>query len=111
MENFTYSAPTRYVFGRDAELQAGQQALMSDMKRVLVVFGHESARKSGLLDRVEKSLSDAGVFFMELGGIDPNPTDPKVREGRIARLFQKSRRFREVDENARQCRFFNHYCE
>ncbi|MDE6826275.1 MAG: iron-containing alcohol dehydrogenase, partial [Paramuribaculum sp.] len=81
MENFTYSAPTRYVFGRDAELQAGQQALMSDMKRVLVVFGHESARKSGLLDRVEKSLSDAGVFFMELGGIDPNPTDPKVREG------------------------------
>lgn len=81
MENFTYSAPTRYVFGRGAELQAGRQAVMSDMKRVLVVYGHQSARRSGLLDRVEKSLADAGVFFMELGGIDPNPTDPKVREG------------------------------
>lgn len=81
MENFTYSAPTRYVFGRGAELHAGEQARMSGMKRVLVVYGHNSARKSGVLDRVERALTESGIIFMELGGIDPNPTDPKVREG------------------------------
>ncbi len=81
MENFTYCTPTRYVFGRGAENQAGEQAKATGMKRVLVVFGHSSARKSGVLDRVEKSLEEAGIYFMELGGIDPNPTDPKVREG------------------------------
>ena len=51
------------------------------MTRVLVVYGHGSARKSGLLDRVISSLHRSGLAVTELGGIDPNPTDPKVREG------------------------------
>lgn len=81
MENFTYCTPTKYVFGREAELQAGTEARKSLMTNVLIVYGHGSVVRSGLLDRVKKSLSDAGVSYIELGGIDPNPTDPKVREG------------------------------
>lgn len=81
MDNFTYCTPTKYVFGRDAELKAGEEAKASGMTRVLVVYGHSSARKSGVLDRVIISLQRAGIAVSELGGIDPNPTDPKVREG------------------------------
>lgn len=81
MENFTYCTPTKYVFGRGAELQAGTEAKASGMTRVLVVYGHGSARRSGVLDRVISSMQRAGIAVMELGGVDPNPTDTKVREG------------------------------
>lgn len=81
MDNFTYCSPTKYVFGRGAELQAGTEAKASGMTRVLVVYGHGSARRSGVLDRVISALRREGLAVMELGGIDPNPTDPKVREG------------------------------
>lgn len=49
--------------------------------KALVVYGGGSAKRSGLLGRVEASLSAAGVSHEELGGIRPNPTDRKVREG------------------------------
>ena len=81
MDNFTYCTPTRYIFGRDTELQTGAAAKASGMTNVLVVYGHGSARRSGLLDRVISSLQREGIAVTELGGIDPNPTDPNVREG------------------------------
>ena len=49
--------------------------------RVLIVYGGGSVVRSGLLQRVEQSLEDAGISYVELGGIQPNPTDPKVYEG------------------------------
>lgn len=81
MENFTYCTPTRYVFGRGAENHAGE--LTSDMlgKKVLIVYGKGSVVRSGLLDRVKKSLADASVEWTELGGIEPNPVDKPVYEG------------------------------
>lgn len=86
MENFTYTAPTQYVFGRDAELQAGDQLKRLGLENVMVVYGGGSAVRSGLLGRVLATLDAAGVAHTELGGIRPNPTDGKVREGiRICR--------------------------
>lgn len=81
MDNFSYCTPTKYIFGRDAEEHAGAEAKASGMTRVLLVYCHGSARRSGLLDRVITSLQREGIGVTELGGIDPNPTDPKVREG------------------------------
>lgn len=81
MDNFTYCTPTRYIFGRGTESQTGAAAKASGMTNVLVVYGHGSARRSGLLDRVVSSLQREGIAVTELGGVDPNPTDPKVREG------------------------------
>ncbi len=49
--------------------------------RVLVHYGGKSALRSGLIDRVEKSLKDAGLFYVKLGGVVPNPHLSKVREG------------------------------
>ena len=48
---------------------------------MLVHFGGGSARRSGLLDKVEKMLSEAGIDYVELGGVVPNPLLSKVREG------------------------------
>lgn len=81
MNDFTYQAPTRYIFGRGVESQAGAELCREGIGRVLVVYGGGSAVRSGLIDRVLASLKEAGIEAVTLGGIQPNPTDPKVREG------------------------------
>lgn len=81
MENFTYCTPTRYLFGRETEKETGRLAAENSMTKVLLVSGGKSAKKSGLLDRVEQSLDEAGIRWVELTGICPNPTDDRVYEG------------------------------
>ncbi|MDE7411907.1 MAG: iron-containing alcohol dehydrogenase [Paramuribaculum sp.] len=81
MDNFTYCTPTRYDFGRGVELKAGERLAQLGLKHVLVCYGMGSVVRSGLLDRVLSTLTKASVAYTLLGGIEPNPTDPKVREG------------------------------
>lgn len=81
MDNFTYWAPTRYSFGRGAEQETGRQARMEHMRRVMVVYGGGSAVRSGVLDRVVRSLEAEDIEVTILGGVQPNPTDPLVRKG------------------------------
>ena len=88
MFNFEYYAPTRVVFGRGVEARTGELVKGLGVSRVLVHYGGGSAVKSGLLDRVAKSLDEAGVAHTELGGVVPNPRLSKVREGAaLAREF------------------------
>lgn len=81
MNNFTYCTPTEYIFGRGVENEVGVLASRKLGSKILLVYGGAFAEKSGLLGRVRHSLSDAGVDFVELGGIQPNPTDNRVYEG------------------------------
>ena len=80
MNNFKYYAPTEVVFGKDAEKETGVTAKKFG-KKALLVFGKNSVKKSGLLDRVEKSLTEAGVEYKEYGGAKPNPTLAHAEEG------------------------------
>ena len=66
--DFQYYTPTRVVFGRKSEEQVGALARAQGCKKALVHFGGGSARRSGLLETVERSLAAAGVEFTELGG-------------------------------------------
>ena len=81
MQDFQYYAPTKVVFGRNMESKAGELIKSYGANKVLVVYGGGSARRSGLLDRVEKSLCDAGLEYTLLGGVKPNPRLSKVYEG------------------------------
>lgn len=81
MNNFTFHTPTAYIFGKGAQKKAGEMAASYLGEKVLLVFGRNSAKKSGLLDEIESSLKAAGVEFLEFGGIQPNPTDTPVRLG------------------------------
>lgn len=81
MKDFNFYAPTRVVFGREAEEKLPQLIQQYGGGKVLVHFGGGSARKSGLLDKVEKMLTEAGISFLELGGVVPNPLLSKVKEG------------------------------
>ena len=48
---------------------------------ILIVYGGKSAVRSGVLDRAEKSLAEAGISSWTLGGVVPNPHLDKVYEG------------------------------
>ena len=81
MDNFNFYSPTEFVFGVGRENEAGQLVRKFGGSRALVHFGGGSAVKSGLIDRVTKSLESAGVYYVLLGGVKPNPRDTLVYEG------------------------------
>ena len=77
----TYFTPTKVVFGRGAEEQTGALVREQGCKKVLIHYGSGSARRSGLLDRVEKALDGAGIAYVSLGGVVPNPRLSLVYDG------------------------------
>ena len=80
--DFDYHLSTYFIFGKDAEKRVGTELVKDGAKTVLV--HHDSGQflyDSGLLDRVKKYLSDAGLRIVELGGVKPNPRVSLVREG------------------------------
>lgn len=81
MQAFEFYSPTHIFFGPGTEEQAGEQAAAHGASRALVVYGGQSAVKSGLLDRVLSSLDRAGVAHATLGGVHPNPRLSLAREG------------------------------
>ena len=81
MDNFKFHAPTQVVFGKNVETQAGELCKRYGATKVLVHFGGQSAKKSGLLDRVCTSLQEAGLEYVLLGGVVPNPQLGKILEG------------------------------
>ena len=81
MNNFIYETPTKVYFGKDEELKVGKIIAEFHPKKVLVHFGGNSARKSGLLDKVENCLKEENISFVELGGVVANPELPLVKEG------------------------------
>jgi len=80
MDNFVFGNSTKIIFGRGTESQVGAEARAISTK-VLIHYGGGSVKKSGLLDRVKDSLKAAGVAFVELGGVAPNPRLSLVHEG------------------------------
>ena len=81
MVDFNYFAPTEVVFGSRSEEQLAMLVRKYGGSKVLVHYGGGSARKSGLLDKIERLLREGGVEYVMLGGVVPNPRLSKVHEG------------------------------
>lgn len=81
MNNFNFYSPTEFVFGRDRENECGKYVRKYGGTKVLIHYGGGSVVRSGLLDRVKRSLTENGIGFVELGGVKPNPRDTLVYQG------------------------------
>lgn len=81
MQDFNFYAPTQVVFGRNAEDKLASLVKKYGGKKVLVHYGGQSAIKSGLMAKVEKQLTVAGIGYVLLGGVVPNPRLSLVRKG------------------------------
>ncbi len=80
-QNFEYYTPTKVIFGKETELRTGELIREQGSKKVLIHFGGKSAARSGLLDRIRHSLEEAGISYVTLGGVVPNPHLSLVYEG------------------------------
>jgi alcohol dehydrogenase YqhD (iron-dependent ADH family) len=80
MENFTFRCATKTIFGRETEKQVGQEVKHFSSK-ILLHYGSEHIKRTGLYQTVVDSLNEAGVSFIELSGVVPNPRVSLVRKG------------------------------
>ncbi len=81
MKNFTYYNPVRIEFGKGKEENIGNYISGYGITKVLLVYGSERIRTTGLFDKVARSLSANGINFESLGGVQSNPLLSKVYEG------------------------------
>ncbi|MDR0909085.1 MAG: iron-containing alcohol dehydrogenase [Spirochaetaceae bacterium] len=89
MKNFTYQNTTKIIFGRGSEEELGVEcahilnANLQDKsaKKVLIHHSGGHAQRSGLIDFVKAKLEGAGVRWVELSGVQPNPHLELVRKG------------------------------
>ena len=81
IKDFNFYAPTRVVFGRNAENEIANLVKSNGGHKILIHYGGGSAERSGLLNVIRKQFKDAHLAFVELGGVVPNPLLSKVNEG------------------------------
>ena len=80
MDNFTFQNPTKIIFGKGLENEVGAEVIRYS-KKILLHYGGGTIKKTGLYDRVVASLKEAGVSYVELSGVKPNPRLSLVQEG------------------------------
>lgn len=81
MDNFNFYSPTYFAFGKGKEAEVGALVKRFGGTKVLLHYGGGSIKTNGVYDGVTKSLNEAGIPFVELGGVKPNPRSGLVYEG------------------------------
>ena len=81
MNNFTYYSPTFFAFGDGEEQKTGELIRRFGGTKVLLIAGGGSVKRNGAYDAVTASLREAGLPWVELSGVQPNPRSGKVYEG------------------------------
>lgn len=85
--DFNYYNPTKIYFGKTA-LNNLKDELKNYGETVLLVYGKNSIKKSGLYDKVIEILKESNKKVVELAGIKSNPTYNQMMEG--ARLVREN---------------------
>ena len=81
MIDFDFVSPTKIYFGNNKEQLIGQICLEGGYKRVYIVIGQGSVKRSGLLAKVTELLDKSLIKYQILEGVRPNPTIDLCRKG------------------------------
>lgn len=83
MENFRFKNSTEIIFGRNRERQVGLEInnYHNSADKVLLHYGGGSIKRYGTYETIVKSLEEADLDIVELGGVKPNPRLGLVNEG------------------------------
>lgn len=79
--NFEFHLKTKLFYGLDYLSKIGKILKEYSANRILVVYGQGSVIRSGLLEKVLGFIKDENIAYFCLGGVRPNPTIEKVKEG------------------------------
>jgi len=80
MLNFRFQNPTTIYFGK-GQVKALEEELRNRARKVLIITGRGSVKKNGIFNEVMEQITKAGVDYVELSGILPNPRLKSVYEG------------------------------
>lgn len=81
-QDFNICINTKFIFGHDAEKRVGQEFANLGVHKLLIHHdGGNYLETTGLLDAIKYSCNQAGLEYVELGGVQPNPRLQMVREG------------------------------
>lgn len=80
MLNFEFNNTARVIFGKGNEYKTGE-IVKKYADNILFHYGEGSIKKTGIYDKIVKSLKESKVEFIELGGVKPNPRLSLVYEG------------------------------
>lgn len=78
--SFQYYLPVNLIFGPGRAEVLGEEAVKYG-KKVMIVTGKHSTKKSGLLDRARNLLEKAGAEVAVFDEAEPNPTASSVVKG------------------------------
>jgi len=85
MQEFSFFLPTKVYFGEGVIRRVGEEASKLGEK-VMVITGRTSARKTGILQKVESSLKKKRIKMILFEEVEPNPSfDTVERGGEISR--------------------------
>ena len=80
MLDFEYAISTNVFFGKNKITKLGNE-LNHYTKRMLLVYGSNSIKQSGLYDTLQKIIREHNITCKELSGVQPNPRISSVRNG------------------------------
>ena len=80
MDNFIFQNPTKIIFGKESENKVGKEVSIYS-KKILLLYGGGSIKKTGLYDKVLTSLKKETIEYIELSGVKPNPRLGLVKQG------------------------------
>ena len=80
MLNFDFHLPTQIVFGKNRHKEIGS-LIKPFAEKVLLHYGSERIKENGVYETITASLREAGISYIELGGVVPNPRVSLVNDG------------------------------
>jgi alcohol dehydrogenase YqhD (iron-dependent ADH family) len=88
MKSFEFHNPVKIVFGEGRTSEIGS-VTSPFAKKVMLLYGKSSIKKNGIFEKVVKSLGEAGISWIEVGGVKSNPVLSFVRHG--IEMFRKEK--------------------
>lgn len=79
MNSFNIFNPTKIIFGWGVIQNSGDEAIKLG-KKSLIVTGRNSAKKTGIIDKIIKILKDKNIESVVYSGITPNPKTNEIDE-------------------------------
>ena len=79
MLDFIYNTPTTVYFGKGKHKEVGKIISELGYKKIMMQYGKNSIKKTGLYDDVVYSLQEYNIEVIEVSGVEPNPKVSFVR--------------------------------
>ena len=73
MNNFSFYSPTLFAFGDGEENTTGALVRRFGGSKVLLITGGGSVYRNGAFAAVTDALTQSGISYVELSGVQPNP--------------------------------------